>query len=73
MNLCFPSRVIVWRKHQEVIEKILYLNEIGVIRYAGQIDIGGQPFKDVIKGIELFASKVAPVIRKYSKGKDTLS
>ena len=49
---------------QEVIDKILYLKEVmGVSKYVGQIDIGGQPFSEVMKGIELFASKVAPVIR----------
>jgi len=29
-----------------------------------QLDIGGQPFEQVVKGIELLAIKVAPVIRK---------
>src|SRR5271166_6608154 len=32
----------------------------------GQIDIGGQSFSDVAKGIELFATKVAPALRKAS-------
>jgi alkanesulfonate monooxygenase SsuD/methylene tetrahydromethanopterin reductase-like flavin-dependent oxidoreductase (luciferase family) len=52
---------------QEVIDKILFLyEEMAVTRYVGQIDIGGQDFSDVAKGIELFAAKVAPVIRKHS-------
>lgn len=51
---------------QEVIEKLLFLNEMGVTRYVGQIDIGGQPFKEVVKGIELFATQVAPAIRAHS-------
>ena len=38
----------------------------GATRYVGQIDIGGQSFSDVAKGIELFATKVAPALRKAS-------
>ena len=50
---------------QQVIDKILYAREqIGCDRYLGQIDIGGQPFSRVMQAIELFASKVAPAIRK---------
>jgi len=30
----------------------------------GQIDVGGQPFAKVAKGIELLATKVAPAVRK---------
>lgn len=35
----------------------------GAIRYVGQIDIGGQPFAKITKGIELFATKVASAVR----------
>ena len=50
---------------QEVIDKLLFLkNEIGIARYAGQIDIGAQPFSNVVKGVELLASVVAPAVRK---------
>ncbi|MGI4022901.1 MAG: LLM class flavin-dependent oxidoreductase [Janthinobacterium lividum] len=49
---------------QEVIDKIMFLKEkMGLTRYVGQIDIGGQDFTAVAKGIELFATKVAPVVR----------
>lgn len=52
---------------QEVIDKILFSKEVlGAVRYAGQIDIGGQPFSKVMKSIELFATKVVPVIRSHS-------
>jgi hypothetical protein len=48
-----------------VTDKILALNEaLGATRYLGQIDIGGQPFAQVARGIELFATKVAPAVRK---------
>jgi alkanesulfonate monooxygenase SsuD/methylene tetrahydromethanopterin reductase-like flavin-dependent oxidoreductase (luciferase family) len=50
---------------QQVIDKIMFLKEnMGAVRYVGQIDIGGQPFSKVLKGIELFATKVAPVLRE---------
>jgi alkanesulfonate monooxygenase SsuD/methylene tetrahydromethanopterin reductase-like flavin-dependent oxidoreductase (luciferase family) len=60
-----PEGVLVGGSVQEVIDKLLALHEaMGITRYLGQIDIGGQPFADVVKGIELFATKVAPVVRK---------
>jgi hypothetical protein len=37
---------------------------LGHTRYLGQIDVGGQPFAKVAKGIELLATKVAPAVRK---------
>lgn len=49
----------------ELIERILYMHElVGNMRFVGQIDVGGQPFAQVTKSIELFASKVAPAVRK---------
>jgi alkanesulfonate monooxygenase SsuD/methylene tetrahydromethanopterin reductase-like flavin-dependent oxidoreductase (luciferase family) len=62
-----PMGSLVSGGTREVIDKILLLKEMGVSRYVGQIDIGGQPWHKVIKSIELFASKVAPEIRKHSK------
>lgn len=37
---------------------------VGNMRFVGQIDVGGQPFAQVAKSIELFAGKVAPPVRK---------
>ena len=34
----------------------------GCLPLSWEIDIGGQPFSEVMKGIELFAGKVAPFI-----------
>jgi hypothetical protein len=34
------------------------------VRYAGQIDVGGQPLTTVAKGIELLATKVDPMVRR---------
>ena len=38
----------------------------GAVRYVGQIDIGGQPFDDVTRGVELFATRVAPAVRRLT-------
>ncbi len=49
---------------QQIIDKILYERELfGHQRFLAQIDIGGMPFANVARVIELFATKVAPVIR----------
>ena len=50
---------------QQIIDKIVYERELfGHQRFLAQIDIGGMPFADVARVIELFAVKVAPVIRR---------
>jgi alkanesulfonate monooxygenase SsuD/methylene tetrahydromethanopterin reductase-like flavin-dependent oxidoreductase (luciferase family) len=52
----------------EIAEKILAAHELfGHDRYMGQIDIGGLPFAKVATTIELFATKVAPVVRSATK------
>ena len=49
---------------QQIIDKIMHERELfGHQRYLAQVDIGGLPFTEVARGIELFATKVAPVIR----------
>jgi alkanesulfonate monooxygenase SsuD/methylene tetrahydromethanopterin reductase-like flavin-dependent oxidoreductase (luciferase family) len=49
---------------QQIIDKILYERELfGHRRFIAQIDIGGMPFANVARVIELFATKVAPAIR----------
>jgi probable LLM family oxidoreductase len=50
---------------QQIIDKILYEHELfGHDRFMAQIDIGGLPYASVAKVIELFAGKVAPVVRR---------
>jgi probable LLM family oxidoreductase len=50
---------------QQIVDKIMYERELfGHQRFLAQIDIGGLPFAEVARVIELFASKVAPVIRR---------
>ncbi|MEX0608875.1 MAG: Atu2307/SP_0267 family LLM class monooxygenase [Balneolaceae bacterium] len=50
---------------QEVIDKILFQHEIfGHDRFLLQMSVGSIPHKKLLRSIELFATEVAPVIRK---------
>jgi alkanesulfonate monooxygenase SsuD/methylene tetrahydromethanopterin reductase-like flavin-dependent oxidoreductase (luciferase family) len=63
-----PDGALVGGSPNEVIDKLLAMREsLGITRYLGQIDIGGQLFADVAKGIELFATKVAPAVRASAR------
>jgi probable LLM family oxidoreductase len=54
---------------QQIIDKILYERELFAHqRFLAQIDIGGLPFARVARVIELFATKIAPVIRSAIGG-----
>ncbi|MBI0577917.1 LLM class flavin-dependent oxidoreductase [Neobacillus cucumis] len=60
-----PNNSLFVGSPQEMIEKILRQYELfGHQRFLAQIDIGGVPFKNVAKSIELLATEVAPVVRK---------
>jgi alkanesulfonate monooxygenase SsuD/methylene tetrahydromethanopterin reductase-like flavin-dependent oxidoreductase (luciferase family) len=60
-----PTGALVAGSAEQVIDKILAQHEaLGTTRYFGQIDIGGQPFADVARGVERFAAHVAPAVRK---------
>jgi probable LLM family oxidoreductase len=49
---------------QQIIDKLMYERELfGHQRFLAQIDIGGLPFGKVARVIDLFASRIAPVIR----------
>lgn len=53
---------------QEVIDKILYEHELfGNTRFLAQMSVGYMPHKKIMHSIELFGTKVAPVIRKTTK------
>ena len=53
---------------QQIIEKILYQYELfGHHRFIAQIDHGNLPFKKVAEIIEIFATEVAPTVRKATK------
>ena len=59
-----PHGAILVGSPQQIIDKILYEKELfGHQRFLAQIDIGGLPFVEVARVIELFAAKVAPVVR----------
>lgn len=50
---------------QEIIDKILYEHELfGNTRFMAQASVGNVPHKMVMRSIELFGNKVAPVVRK---------
>ncbi len=55
---------------QQVIDKILYQHEIfGHDRFLLQMSVGSVPHKKLMRSIELFATEVAPVIRKELRPK----
>jgi alkanesulfonate monooxygenase SsuD/methylene tetrahydromethanopterin reductase-like flavin-dependent oxidoreductase (luciferase family) len=50
---------------QQIIDKILHQHEIfGHDRFLLQMSVGSIPHKKLLRSIELFATEVAPVIRK---------
>ena len=60
-----PNSALFVGGPNEIIEKILHQHELfGHQRFLAQVDIGGVPFRDIERTIELLATKVAPVVRK---------
>lgn len=60
-----PKAALMVGSVQQVIDKILYEHEIfGNTRFFAQASVGNVPHKMIMKSIELFGDKVAPVIRK---------
>ena len=63
-SMLSPQGSLVGGSVQQVVDKIAMLREAtGAVRFVGQIDIGGQPYADVAKGIELLAGEVASQLR----------
>lgn len=59
-----PQGSFVAGSPQQVIDKLAALYAATSCHlFAGQIDIGAQPFAQVMRGIELLAAKVAPALR----------
>jgi alkanesulfonate monooxygenase SsuD/methylene tetrahydromethanopterin reductase-like flavin-dependent oxidoreductase (luciferase family) len=55
---------------QEVIDKIMrHRDLLGISRYVGQFDVGGMPAGMVNESLELFATEVAPVVRRETAGR----
>lgn len=64
-NLAAPHGPLFVGSPQQIVDKILYERELfGHQRFLAQIDIGGLPFAQTARVIELFATKVAPAIRR---------
>ena len=56
-----PGDPLVGGSVEEAVDKLASLHDaIGITRFVGQIDIGGQPLRSVANGIELLATRVAP-------------
>jgi len=64
-RLAAPQGPLFVGSPQQIIDKILYERELfGHQRFLAQIDIGGLPFASVARVIELFATEVAPAVRR---------
>ena len=60
-----PRGALFTGSPQEVIDKIMWENELlGHDRFLAQIGLGGLPFADTARSIELLASEVLPVVRQ---------
>lgn len=55
---------------QEVIDKILLQHEtFGHDRYLAQFSVGTMPHDQIMHSIELFGTKVAPIVRKETQSR----
>ena len=64
-QIASPAGVLMIGSPQEIIDKIMAERTLlGTDRFLGQADLGGLPPSLVRQSIELFATEVAPVIRK---------
>ncbi|HEY5367995.1 MAG TPA: LLM class flavin-dependent oxidoreductase [Hanamia sp.] len=69
-----PMGALMVGSVQEVVDKILYEHELfGNTRFLAQASIGNVPHNLIMKSIELFGDKVAPVIRKEVGLKNKIS
>lgn len=60
-----PNGALMVGSVQEIIDKILYEHELfGNTRFLAQASIGHIPHAQTMKSIELFGTKVAPVVKK---------
>lgn len=63
--LRMPKGALMVGSVQQVIDKILYEHELfGFTRFMAQASVGNVPHNMTMKSIELFGTKVAPVVRK---------
>jgi len=60
-----PHGALMVGSPQEIIDKIMLEHEfLHLDRFMGQIDLGGLSRADALRSIELFATEVAPVLRR---------
>ncbi len=60
-----PSGALAVGSPEQVAEKILYEHELfGHDRYIAQMSVGAVAHRDVLHSMELFGTKVAPVVRE---------
>jgi alkanesulfonate monooxygenase SsuD/methylene tetrahydromethanopterin reductase-like flavin-dependent oxidoreductase (luciferase family) len=64
-QLASPQGALFVGSPQQIVDKILYEHRLfGHQRFMAQIDIGGLPYGKVANVIELFATQVAPAVRR---------
>ncbi len=69
-----PKGALVVGSPQQVIDKILYEHELfGNTRFLAQMSMGDMPHDKVMRSIELFGTKVAPVVRQAITNKATVA
>lgn len=55
---------------EDVAQKLIkMIEELGLDRFMLHLPIGSMPHEDVLKAIELFGTKVAPIVREYFENK----
>lgn len=69
-----PEGSLLVGSPEQVIEKILYEHELfGHTRFLAQMTVGPMPHAQVLRSIELFGTKVAPVVKKAIASKTQLA
>lgn len=64
-SMTSPGSALLVGSAEEISEKILQEYElVHHDRFLAQIDIGGLPFREVARVIELYGTRVAPIVRK---------
>jgi probable LLM family oxidoreductase len=67
-QLTDPDTALFVGSPEQIVEKILRQYELfGHQRFMAQIDIGGLPFEKVAEGIDILATKIAPIVRKETR------
>lgn len=60
-----PQGALLVGSPQQVIDKILYEHELfGNTRFLAQMSLGDMPHEKILRSMELFATEVAPAVRK---------